>query len=142
MFRCSVCGVSATSGECDPPLALCKPVTTPFWPDPGPGMFPSFSVVASVLSRVRCNSAIAATNILPLPPPHSPAETNLQEHLRGRGHQRALDRLRLVERSVYVRGFASETNSSALQALLEDRVGSVDKVWVSDNVSRTRDKLL
>ena len=48
---------------------------------------------------------------------------------------KGLDRLRLAERSVFVRGFAGDTSSSALQALLEEKVGTVARVWVSDKVS-------
>ncbi len=34
-----------------------------------------------------------------------------------------------------MRGFGNETSSASLQTLLEKYVGTVDKVWVSDNVS-------
>ena len=89
------------------------------------------SLFSVVISRLRVSGG-RRYNLLVA---HSPTEKNLHEHFRGRGHLQGLQRLRLAERSVFVRGFACETSSVALQALLEEQIGSVDKVWVSDNVS-------
>lgn len=101
----------------------------------GPKFFP---VVANLLS----SRLLVSSCSIHLLPPHSPAEKSLQEHMRGRGHMRNLDRLRLAEKSVFVRGFASETTSSDLQSLLEKEVGKVASVWVSDKVSMCKPRPL
>lgn len=45
-----------------------------------------------------------------------------------------LEKLRTSERSVYIRGFSSDITSEALQSFLEDKVGCVSSLWLSDNV--------
>ena len=120
MFRCSVCGVSATSGG----LSLFPCVHALFH-------LHSSTLFSVVFSRLRVSGG-RRYNLLVA---HSPTEKSIHDHFRGRGHLQGLQRLRLAERSVFVRGFACETSSLALQALLEEQIGSVDKVWVSDNVS-------
>lgn len=66
--------------------------------------------------------------------PPSPAERNLQEHMRGRPHLRRLDSLKSAEKSVYIRGFPPDLTRATLCSFLEEQVGSVQSIWLSDEV--------
>lgn len=69
------------------------------------------------------------------PFPFIHAEYNLQQHLSGRPHLKRLEKLRQSERSVYIRGFSSDTTSEGLKQFLEERFGCVHTLWINDKVS-------
>lgn len=62
-------------------------------------------------------------------------EENMQQHMHGRPHLKRLQQLRVSEKSVYIRGFSADTTSEVLRAFLDDQVGQVGTLWLSDNVS-------
>jgi len=61
----------------------------------------------------------------------SSAEKSLQQHFRGRGHLKGLERQRVGQKSVYIRGFPSDTTTDTLKMLLEEKVGQVH--WLQLN---------
>ena len=62
------------------------------------------------------------------------AEVTLQQHFRGRKHLRGLQKLRSSEKSIYIRGFPSDTTNRILQSFLEENVGGVSSLWLSNDV--------
>ena len=65
----------------------------------------------------------------------SPVERNLQEHMRGWNHLRRLDSLKVAEKSVFIRGFPGDVTQAALRSFFEEQVGSVNWVWLNEDVS-------
>lgn len=47
---------------------------------------------------------------------------------------RGLQKLQIMEKSVYVRGFPSDTTPGTLQSFMEEHVGRVKWVWLSSDV--------
>lgn len=65
----------------------------------------------------------------------SSAERNLHEHMRGWNHLRKLESLKVAEKSVYIRGFASDLTQGTLQSFLEEHIGGVNWIWLNEDVS-------